>query len=83
VIAPEDVAMYGGFCALATFDREELKSKVMDSPAFKGFLDLVPKVGAIGADDAHPIIWCCVHKLWRRHVLSVAHFLYRTKSCDL
>jgi len=26
VIAPQDVATYGGLCALATFDRAELKA---------------------------------------------------------
>jgi len=26
VIAPQDVATYGGLCALATFDRTELKA---------------------------------------------------------
>ncbi len=28
VISPQDVAIYGGLCALATFDRSELKKKV-------------------------------------------------------
>ena len=32
VIAPQDVAIYGGLCALATFDRPELASKVAPSP---------------------------------------------------
>lgn len=29
VIAPQDVATYGGLCALATFDRMELKAYVL------------------------------------------------------
>jgi len=33
VIAPQDVAVYGGLCALATFDRPELASKVRISEA--------------------------------------------------
>ncbi|KAK4751680.1 hypothetical protein SAY87_020478 [Trapa incisa] len=44
VIAPQDVATYGGLCALATFDRSELKSKVIDNLNFRNFLELVPEV---------------------------------------
>eukprot|EP00250_Pteridium_aquilinum_P024369 c28980_g1_i1 orf=202-1587(-) len=44
VIAPQDVATYGGLCALASFDRAELKSKVIDNSNFKNFLELVPEV---------------------------------------
>ncbi|KAF7844667.1 COP9 signalosome complex subunit 1 [Senna tora] len=54
VIAPQDVATYGGLCALATFDRAELKactplysyddSKVIDNLNFRNFLELVPEV---------------------------------------
>jgi COP9 signalosome complex subunit 1 len=44
VIAAQDVATYGGLCALATFDRAELKSKVIDNSNFRNFLELVPEV---------------------------------------
>ncbi|XP_068315588.1 COP9 signalosome complex subunit 1-like [Pyrus communis] len=44
VIAPQDVATYGGLCALATFDRMELKNKVIDNLNFRNFLELVPEV---------------------------------------
>lgn len=44
VIAPQDVATYGGLCGLATFDRAELKSKVIDNVNFRNFLELVPEV---------------------------------------
>ncbi|CAL0315118.1 unnamed protein product [Lupinus luteus] len=44
VIAPQDVATYGGLCALATFDRTELKNKVIDNLNFRNFLELVPEV---------------------------------------
>ncbi|XP_047337419.1 COP9 signalosome complex subunit 1-like [Impatiens glandulifera] len=44
VIAPQDVATYGGLCALATFDRMELKTKVIDNSNFRNFLELVPEV---------------------------------------
>lgn len=44
VIAPQDVATYGGLCALATFDRTELKNKVIDNLNFRNFLELVPEI---------------------------------------
>lgn len=44
VIAPQDIATYGGLCALASFDRAELKSKVIDNINFRNFLELVPEV---------------------------------------
>eukprot|EP00803_Ostreobium_quekettii_P008074 evm.model.scf_194.2 EVM.evm.TU.scf_194.2 scf_194:11876-18216(-) len=44
VIAPQDVAIYGGLCALASFDRRELKSKVVDNINFREFLELVPEM---------------------------------------
>lgn len=44
VVSPEDIAVYGGLCALATFSREEMKRKVLDNTSFKHFLDLVPQV---------------------------------------
>ncbi|XP_068634506.1 COP9 signalosome complex subunit 1-like [Aristolochia californica] len=44
VIAPQDVATYGGLCALACFDRTELKNKVIDNVNFRNFLELVPEV---------------------------------------
>lgn len=43
VVSPQDVAVYGALCALATFERAELK-RVIDSPSFRNFLELVPEV---------------------------------------
>lgn len=42
--APQDIAIYGGITALATFDRQELKKKVLDNATFRSFLELVPDV---------------------------------------
>jgi len=47
VLAPQDVAMYGGLCALATFDRADLKKKVIDNPSFRNFLELTPELREI------------------------------------
>ncbi|EOA33064.1 hypothetical protein CARUB_v10016397mg [Capsella rubella] len=44
IIAPEDVATYGGLCALASFDRSEFKEKVIDNINFGKLLKLVPDV---------------------------------------
>jgi len=44
VVSAQDVATYGGLCALASFDRAELKSKVIDNNMFLQFLELVPEV---------------------------------------
>jgi COP9 signalosome complex subunit 1 len=43
-MAPEDVAVYGSLCALATFDREETKALVLDNSRFRNFLELNPPV---------------------------------------
>mmetsp|Transcript_2399 Transcript_2399/g.3835 ORF Transcript_2399/g.3835 Transcript_2399/m.3835 type:complete len:439 (-) Transcript_2399:52-1368(-) len=50
VIAPHDVATYGAFCALASFDRSELKQKVIDSVSFRNLLELVPEVREVVYD---------------------------------
>jgi len=47
VLAPQDVAMYGGLCALASFERSDLKKKVIDSPSFRNFLELTPELREI------------------------------------
>ncbi|XP_071741934.1 COP9 signalosome complex subunit 1-like [Rutidosis leptorrhynchoides] len=44
VIAAHDVATYGGLCALASFDREELKTKVIENKIFGKFLELAPEM---------------------------------------
>ncbi|KAJ4462783.1 putative COP9 signalosome complex subunit 1 [Paratrimastix pyriformis] len=42
VITPADIALIGGLCALATYDRRDLKQKVIDNGPFKSFLELQP-----------------------------------------
>jgi len=43
-IAPQDVATIGGLTALATFDRADLKKKVIDNVLFRTFLELTPEL---------------------------------------
>jgi len=47
IASPQDVATYGALCALASFDRAELKAKVIDNINFRSFLELVPEVREI------------------------------------
>jgi COP9 signalosome complex subunit 1 len=42
VLHAEDIALYGGICALACYNREELREKVINQTSFKAFLELVP-----------------------------------------
>eukprot|EP01133_Synstelium_polycarpum_P010566 gene10566-12291_t len=44
MLSAQDIAIYGGLCALATFDRAELKKKVIDHPVFRNYLELVPEI---------------------------------------
>lgn len=44
VISPQDVAVYGGLCALASLDRAELKERVLDNVSFRAHLEVVPDV---------------------------------------
>ena len=60
VLAPQDVAVYGGLCALATFDRPELAARVMEDSAMKQFLELVPDVRELIADFYHSRYSSCL-----------------------
>ncbi|KAI9807025.1 MAG: hypothetical protein M1825_005742 [Sarcosagium campestre] len=44
VLTSNDVAVYGGLCALASMDRAELKARVLDSASFRNFLELEPHI---------------------------------------
>ncbi|OQE36950.1 hypothetical protein PENCOP_c011G08331 [Penicillium coprophilum] len=44
VITPNDVAVYGGICALASMNRDELQKNVLDSQTFRNFLELEPHI---------------------------------------
>ncbi|XP_059476353.1 COP9 signalosome complex subunit 1 isoform X2 [Neocloeon triangulifer] len=44
ILSPSNVAVYGGLCALATFDRQELQKNVIFSSSFKLFLELEPQL---------------------------------------
>ncbi|KND02949.1 uncharacterized protein SPPG_02028 [Spizellomyces punctatus DAOM BR117] len=60
VLSPNDVAIYGGLCALATFDRSELKSRVFDNADFKQFLELEPQVRELLSNFYHSKYSLCL-----------------------
>jgi COP9 signalosome complex subunit 1 len=43
-ITPNDVATYGGLCAMASMDRTELQEKVLENNDFRNFLELEPHI---------------------------------------
>jgi len=47
ILSGADIALYGGLCALASFNRMTLKKRVLDNAEFKRFLELQPKVNAL------------------------------------
>jgi COP9 signalosome complex subunit 1 len=44
IISPNDVAVYGGLCALATMERNELHKKVLENSNFRTYLELEPHI---------------------------------------
>jgi COP9 signalosome complex subunit 1 len=44
VIGAVDIATYGGLCALASFDRSELKTHVLENPTFRTAMEVTPEV---------------------------------------
>ncbi|GKC07774.1 COP9 signalosome complex subunit 1, partial [Tanacetum coccineum] len=68
VIAAQDVATYGGLCALASFDRAELKAKVIDNINFRNFLELVPEVREL------------IHDFYSSHYASCLDYLGNLKA---
>ncbi|EPS31376.1 hypothetical protein PDE_06331 [Penicillium oxalicum 114-2] len=44
VITANDVAVYGGLCAMASMDRESLRRDVLENSTFRNFLELEPHI---------------------------------------
>ena len=44
IMTGNDIAVYGGLCALASMDRAELQSKVLENTNFRQFLELEPHI---------------------------------------
>lgn len=43
-VTPNDVAVYGGLCALASMDRNELQTRVLGNSSFRNYLELEPHI---------------------------------------
>jgi COP9 signalosome complex subunit 1 len=65
VVAPIDIAVYGALCALATYDRSELKKKVLENSDFKNFTELIPDIRDIINDFYNSKYGSCLEKLAR------------------
>jgi len=50
VITSQDIAIFAGMTALATFDRKEILTKVLQNNVFKSFVELVPQVREMISD---------------------------------
>ncbi|QSZ34887.1 hypothetical protein DSL72_007748 [Monilinia vaccinii-corymbosi] len=44
IISPNDVAIYGGLCALATIDRNDMQKLVLENSEFRTYLELEPHI---------------------------------------
>jgi len=50
ILCAQDVALYGVLCALASLERNEVQSKLLDSATFQECLDMVPQIRDIAVD---------------------------------
>jgi COP9 signalosome complex subunit 1 len=71
VLCPADVAVYGGLCALASFNRQELKSKVLDNTEFRQFLEIEPQMREVIHFFYHSHYHACLSALekWKVQAL--------------
>ena len=51
VLSAQDVAVYGGLCALASFDRYELRTHVINNVSFRDYMEVNPEV---------LLYYCCI-----------------------
>eukprot|EP00667_Euglena_gracilis_P010163 EG_transcript_10339 len=65
VMSAADIATFGGLCALASFDRRELKLKLIDNPQFKHFLEMAPEVREVIKDFYDSRYTTCLSALER------------------
>jgi len=77
VIAPIDIAVYGALCALATYDRSELKKKVIENADFKNFTELIPDIRDIINDFYNSKYGSCLEKLARFKVCAFCLIYYQ------
>ena len=44
VLSAQDIAVYGGLCALASFDRSDLRGYVINNVSFRDYMEVNPEV---------------------------------------
>ncbi|XP_055334015.1 COP9 signalosome complex subunit 1-like isoform X2 [Paramacrobiotus metropolitanus] len=44
VLTGRDIAIYGSLCAIATYNRQDLRDKVVNNKSFKSFLETAPEI---------------------------------------
>ena len=44
LVAPGDIAIYGTLCALATFQRSAIKSRILENPIFGAYIEQEPYI---------------------------------------
>jgi COP9 signalosome complex subunit 1 len=91
ILSPNDVAVYGGLCALATMERNELHTLVLENSNFRTYLELEPHIrraitffvnsrysACLSILEAyHTDYWLDIHL--QRHIDDLYH-LVRSKS---
>jgi len=63
VVCPQDIALYGVLCALATLERGEVQAKLLDSSTFRECLDLVPQLRDVTLDFCNCKYAACLSAL--------------------
>ncbi|CAK0837326.1 unnamed protein product [Prorocentrum cordatum] len=65
VLCAQDIALYGVLCALASLDRNEVQSKLLDSASFQECLDLAPSIRDVALDFCNCRYAACLTSLER------------------
>ncbi|KAF8938159.1 cop9 signalosome complex subunit [Dissophora ornata] len=75
VISANDIAVYGGLCALASFNRAELKRLVIDNVGFRQYLELEPHIRDLlqGFYNSNYTVCLDIMDKWRNDYLLDLH----------
>jgi len=65
VLCPQDIAVYGALCALASMDRAQVQAKLLDKSSFRECLDMVPQIRDITIDFCSCKYAACLSALER------------------
>ncbi|KAG0311114.1 cop9 signalosome complex subunit [Linnemannia gamsii] len=75
VISANDIAVYGGLCALASFNRTELKRLVIDNVGFRQYLELEPHIRDLiqGFYNSNYVLCLDIMDKWKNDYLLDLH----------